>query len=189
MTAAYENEKTRADQLAVRLVPSGQAGPKMVRNPAQERVRKQSSDKSRTHHGHAGLNTVKKRTSKACNKRQSGYWDLATGLFVPCVKKEGEKRNNDNLNAQKMAWRLSLGFEENTLKNYKIKFGLTERTSPWRLVTSTDMKVEEVGKATLRTVTRIRAWTNMDGAKYTLLVEWKTNIVAKVNSYGNFGLG
>eukprot|EP01048_Picozoa_sp_COSAG05_P007749 COSAG05_NODE_557_length_8701_cov_28.619972_9_plen_35_part_00 len=29
----------------------------------------------------------------------------------------------------------------------------------------------------------------MDGAKYTLLVDWKTNIVAKVDSYGNFGLG
>ena len=28
-----------------------------------------------------------------------------------------------------------------------------------------------------------------NGAKYTLLIEWKTNIVAKVNSYGNFGLG
>ena len=45
------------------------------------------------------------------------------------------------------------------------------------------------GKATPRTLTRISEWTNMDGAKYTLLVEWKTNIVAKVNSYGNFGLG
>ena len=53
------------------------------------------------------------------------------------------------------------------------------------------MKAEEVGKATPRTLARISAWTNiqtmsnMDGAKYTLsgyylLVEWKTNIVAKV---------
>ena len=46
--------------------------------------------------------------------------------------------------------------------------------------TSTDMKAEEVGKATPRTLTQISAWKNMDGAKYTLLVEWKTNIVAKV---------
>ena len=50
------------------------------------------------------------------------------------------------------------------------------------------MKAEEVGKATPRTLTRISEWINMDGAKYTLLVEWKTKIVAKVNSYGNFGL-
>ena len=42
------------------------------------------------------------------------------------------------------------------------------------------MKAEEVGKATPRTLTRISAWTNTDGAKYTLLVEWKINIVAKV---------
>ena len=28
-----------------------------------------------------------------------------------------------------------------------------------------------------------------NGAKYTLLVEWKTNKVAKVNSYGSLGLG
>ena len=48
------------------------------------------------------------------------------------------------------------------------------------MVTSTDMKAEEVGKATPRTLTRISTWTNLDGAKYTLLVEWKTNIVAKV---------
>ena len=54
------------------------------------------------------------------------------------------------------------------------------QASPWRLVTSMDMKAEEVGKATPRTLTRISEWTNMDGAKYTLLVEWKTNIVAKV---------
>ena len=50
-------------------------------------------------------------------------------------------------------------------------------------------KAEEVGKATPRTLTRISEWINMDGAKYTLLVELKTNLVAKVNSYGNFGLG
>ena len=43
-----------------------------------------------------------------------------------------------------------------------------------------NLKAEEVEKATRRTLTRISAWTNMDGAEYTLLVEWKTNIVAKV---------
>ena len=35
---------------------------------------------------------------------------------------------------------------------------------------------------------RVSAWQK-NGAKYTLLVEWKTNKVAKVNSYGSFGLG
>ena len=123
---AYENARARADKLAVRLVPSGQAGPKMVRDTGKERVRKQISDKSQVHHGHAGLDTKAKRKSKARVKPESGYWDLATGRFVPCVKKEGENRNNNNLNAQKMAWRLSPAFKEaeKTLKTYKIKFGL-----------------------------------------------------------------
>ena len=60
----------------------------------------------------------------------------------------------------------------------------TPKQRRWRA-----LKAEEVGKATPRTLTWISEWTNMDGAKYTLLVEWKTNIIAKVNSYGNFGLG
>ena len=62
-------------------------------------------------------------------------------------------------------------------------------SSPFTAKTQNCTKAPANRQASIKDQTRISEWTNMDGAKYTLLVEWKTNIVAKVNSYGNFGLG
>ena len=62
------------------------------------------------------------------------------------------------------------------------------RASLWGLVPPADMKAEEVDDATPKMLTG-SASGKKDGAKYTLLVEWKTNKVAKVKSYGSFGLG
>ena len=54
-----------------------------------------------------------------------------------------------------------------------------------RVVTSADMKAEDVDQATPRKLTPGSKWGHR--AEYTL--GWKTNKVAKVNSYGSFGLG